>query len=180
MFFSKLIASETIVVQTNRTEKIGIWIDVFPVDYVIKQSFESYNNMVHYANELYYLGSSNYLTKCKEKGFLKSIFFSLTNLKKMFVRFLKKKYYLKKHFSFLKKHNGNKGMCFYFPKVIKIWSQISNVSFDNLIEVSFEGCKYKSIKNYDEYLTIHYGDYNVLPPLNERIVHSCQTRKIKQ
>lgn len=180
MFFSKIIASNTVVVQTNRTEKIGIWIDVFPVDYVTNQNYESYNDMVYYANELYYLGSTNYFVKRKEGRLFKNIPISLTNYKRACVRFFKKRYLLRKHYSFIKNHSGEKAMCFYFPKVIKIWSQISNVRFDNLIDAPFEGKYYKIINNFDEYLTVHYGDYNILPPLEERITHSCQIKRIRK
>lgn len=41
--------------------------------------------------------------------------------------------------------------------------------FDELIEVPFNGKKYKSIKKYDEFLRISYGDYMKFPPVEERV-----------
>lgn len=38
-----------------------------------------------------------------------------------------------------------------------------------LIDVEFEGHKYKAIDNYDEYLTGLFGDYMKLPPVEKRI-----------
>lgn len=41
--------------------------------------------------------------------------------------------------------------------------------FDNLIDVEFEGHKYKAFKSYDRYLSHIYGDYMKLPPEDQRI-----------
>ena len=43
--------------------------------------------------------------------------------------------------------------------------------FDEYIDIDFENCKVMSIKKYDEFLTILYGDYMKLPPEAERIPH---------
>ena len=180
MFFSKIIASNTVLIQNGRSEKIGVWIDVFPVDYVDDSCAKDYEIMLNYAKEMYYLGYSDFFVSKKSSKNTNSLKRLLINTKRFFARPIKKRVYLKKHFSFLKNHKGTKAMCFYFPHVIKIWSKISNVSFDNLSESIFEGKTYKIIKNWDEYLTVHYGDYMKLPPVEERSVHSCLVRKIKK
>ena len=43
--------------------------------------------------------------------------------------------------------------------------------FEEYIEVSFEGFRAKSIKEYDAYLTKHYGDYMKLPPEDKQETH---------
>lgn len=40
--------------------------------------------------------------------------------------------------------------------------------FDNMIEVDFEGCKFKAVSEYDLYLRQSYGDYMQLPPEDQR------------
>ncbi len=50
--------------------------------------------------------------------------------------------------------------------------------FEEYIDVSFEGTKYKSIKDYDKYLTNIYGDYMKLPPIDERITHNIEAWRI--
>lgn len=43
--------------------------------------------------------------------------------------------------------------------------------FDEFVDVDFENMKFKAIKNYDQWLTIRYGDYMKLPPIDQRITH---------
>ena len=44
-------------------------------------------------------------------------------------------------------------------------------TFENYTEAEFEGHSLKIIKNYDEYLKKHYGDYMQLPPEDKRETH---------
>ena len=41
--------------------------------------------------------------------------------------------------------------------------------FDEYITLDFEGYEFQSIKGYDEFLTIFYGDYMTLPPVEKRV-----------
>ena len=44
-------------------------------------------------------------------------------------------------------------------------------TFENYIDTEYEGHSLKAIRNYDEYLTKHYGDYMQLPPEEKRQTH---------
>ena len=44
-------------------------------------------------------------------------------------------------------------------------------TFENYIEIDFEGEKLQAIANYDEYLTKHYGNYMKLPPKEKQQTH---------
>ena len=44
-------------------------------------------------------------------------------------------------------------------------------TFENYCELEFEGYPLKGIRNYDEYLRKHYGDYMKLPPEEKRTTH---------
>ena len=44
-------------------------------------------------------------------------------------------------------------------------------TFENYIELEFEGKGLMAISNYDEYLTKHYGDYMKLPPEDKQATH---------
>ena len=37
--------------------------------------------------------------------------------------------------------------------------------------LTFEGKKFKVIKNYEKYLEIEYGDWRAMPPIKERVPH---------
>ena len=48
---------------------------------------------------------------------------------------------------------------------------LKRYDFEDLIYLNFEGHQFKTIANWDEFLTHRYGDYMQLPPLAERDVH---------
>lgn len=58
--------------------------------------------------------------------------------------------------------------------------------FDNLIELEFEGHKFKACPHWDHYLTGLYGNYMQLPPVDQRITHgmkvwqSCKTENTEK
>lgn len=43
--------------------------------------------------------------------------------------------------------------------------------FEEYIDVTFENCSFKAIKDYDIYLRNYYGNYMELPPVEKRIAH---------
>lgn len=44
---------------------------------------------------------------------------------------------------------------------------------DTFQNIDFEGKQFRIVKEYDKYLTQHYGDYMKFPPENERVpIHS--------
>lgn len=45
--------------------------------------------------------------------------------------------------------------------------------FDSYLLADFEGKRFRIPKCYDEYLRKIYGDYNILPPIEQQITHHC-------
>lgn len=43
--------------------------------------------------------------------------------------------------------------------------------FDNIAELEFEGRKYNAIADYDQFLTLKFGDWHQLPPPEQRVTH---------
>lgn len=50
--------------------------------------------------------------------------------------------------------------------------------FDEMIELDFEGRKFFGFKNYHRYLSMYYGDYMTLPPVEKRVPH-LEVSKLK-
>ena len=44
-------------------------------------------------------------------------------------------------------------------------------AYDEYIDCNFENRKYRIIKGYDQYLSILYGDWRTLPPVEKRVTH---------
>lgn len=59
---------------------------------------------------------------------------------------------------------------FIFPCTIQCCRQFYPADlFEELIDVPFNGKQYKSVRKYDEYLRISYGNYMEFPPEEERV-----------
>lgn len=56
-----------------------------------------------------------------------------------------------------------------YPKSCKYG--LPRMCFDEYIEMEFEGRMFPGFKNYDVYLSRHYGDYMKLPPKEQQIPH---------
>ena len=52
-------------------------------------------------------------------------------------------------------------------------------TFENYIDLDFEGETLKGIRDYDSYLTKHYNRYMELPPENKRETHHTYKAYLK-
>ena len=59
-----------------------------------------------------------------------------------------------------------------------ICERMDKTIFEDLIDVEFEGHKFKAPRRYDEYLTNIYGDYMKLPPKDKRKSHGLKAWRI--
>lgn len=51
--------------------------------------------------------------------------------------------------------------------------------YENLTEVEFEGHKFYAFAEYDRYLSVRYGNYMELPPVNKRQTHHIKTYRVE-
>lgn len=173
MMISKIIDTRTIAIEENRSEKIGVWIDILPVEYVSNEIPENVKKQLYRnSEELYFMGSNKYLGN---SHFLKKIF-------KKIVRCYKKwrinSYYLRS----ISKYKGNTNVCFYSKRRQYVWSVLPHdLGIDNsTIRMEFEGNFFQVMTMWEEYLVLYFGkNYMELPPIDQRVSHELALRTTK-
>ena len=166
------IVNPLIAVEENFDGNINrdyLWIDIFPIDYVPK-----------HMSRLYFTYLDKFLKKCyffrryKDKGW-KSI--SNGSL----------------YSNIIDVYSEKKGIDFFANKIVKfvstewnskmlcncVWGigdkeAFSKELFDEYIDYDFEGIQVRGIKEADKWLSIRYGNYMTLPPVEERKTHEIR------
>ena len=164
----KLIDSRTLLFEKNvsKKNKLGVWLDVFPIDYVCddyKEACDIEKKYMKYAHD-YMVYFMRYEEKSL-KSFLKNLYVVGANfLTKYRCRNLRRK---------LMEYNGvdKKKYC---GNVI--WStSIKNIYKSEWLQeyswILFEGKKFMCFSRYQELLKYRYGDYMSLPPEDQRVSH---------
>lgn len=173
--FAKLEDKNTELIETIYNHigerKGGVYIDVFPFDGMPASKLGKtvwYWYVRFWSRLLILMYCQTDLNKCKRepKEIYKAVvgkfcqrFFSA---KKVHIAYEK----AMKYFSFgssvnVTNHEG-------------IWQQREIVPisfFKELVDISFEGCIFKTMGSYKEYLTRIYGNYMKLPPVEKRVTH---------
>lgn len=165
--FAKIVDTRTKIIENNHKiiKEMGIFIDVFPIDYVSDnekenkkffKKFKFYNRFLWYY--IQYIQEKNEDIKEKIKNIIGKIITKLKLSKKI----------IKKMDNICKKFlKTNTVACIcgrYLEKEIMPKSYM-----EDYVLVDFEGEKYKAPIGYDDYLKKHYGDYMQLPPKEKQI-----------
>ena len=58
--------------------------------------------------------------------------------------------------------------------------KLSKFFYQELIELDFEGVKFKALKEYDKFLTMQYGNYMQLPNEKDRLTHHAYKAYFKE
>ena len=141
----------------------GIFIDIFPIDRVPKNRLKQ---------KLFYLNALLYQLYTREfvpplsggvTAFITKTLLELTAKNKIRTK-LRKIHYRK-----LTSYNEKRS----FPMIgTEIQSTLKQIlphdMMDDYIKLDFEDGQFSCMKGYEEYLTIKFGDYNKLPPEEER------------
>lgn len=171
MMIAKIINKKTIAIEEKRYEKIGVWIDILPVDYVSDIPKNDCDKLFDCCSEIYFLGSRSFLE-------MHGSFFG--KIKLCFVRTLKKHFYIKRFYKLIRKYKGNRNICFYSKKKREVWF---SMPYDlhiknNSTTMIFEGREFQVMDDWKTYLSLYFGnDFMKLPPLSERVSHECGIRK---
>lgn len=169
MMIAKIIDTNTFAMEANRYEKIGVWIDILPVEFVDDIGVKEKNLLYSYSEQMYFLGKKEYLQTRNPFTFFKRIV----------ARYVKKKNIQKKYYNLINCHRGKINCCFYSKRRQAVWSRLpQNLGIDSSeTTLLFEGRYFKVMKKWEEYLRIYFGsNYMELPPEKERISHDCSLR----
>lgn len=166
--FAKFVDKETLLIplQKERYEcKIGLYIDIFPIDYVGNTEKEAYKifKKIRFKHALLVSAQWRNFHFNKmytiKRQFIRLIFFILSRLQNS-------KKIIKK---LNKNNNPNKTLfCGSLYGSLSSFECFESSLFDEYENISFEKHMFPTIKNTDYYLKKIYGDYLKLPPKKQR------------
>ena len=151
------------------TEHTGVWIDIFPLDYV-EDDHNTFLNRNHLIKEahLAVFKKRNAMTSWNDyvsgpKSALKWAAKKIIHYKNI-MKLVKHQVMLCKYFSL----PSNRVCCLSFPTYLDR-DYTSVHIFDDYEELPFEDTVFLAMKGYDEYLRSLYGDYMQMPPKEKQI-----------
>lgn len=166
--YAKLL-NKTIRVRTRAKSDNYLWIDIFPIDGLPDNGHEAkgiFRKVQRYI-KWYQLCDVDWRTGS-------TIVKKIGKLILQFpIKFLGKSYYKKKILRIALKNDYKSS---HYCGVI-VWGiygvgeKFNKDSFEKMVLLDFNGYKFKSIGDYEDYLTGLYGDYMQLPPINQRVNH---------
>lgn len=165
--FAKVYDNRTVLIE--KLQKSGIYIDVFPIDGLpeeskIKDYLYIYNNQLH---KIYFMTPFYIITgslKDRIKYYVKKLIYPTRD------KYITGFYNFLKSYSFENSVNAGAICGIYAEKEL-----MPRETFESYITVEFEGRQYMAIKDYDAYLTKHYGDYMQLPSKEKQVSHHVFT-----
>lgn len=146
----------------NSNEKLGICIDVFPIDNYIDVTedmakLDKYRRLSIYT----FKGIRN------ENKYFSNIIRYITTL---IFRITSVRNWNKKMNELATKGSENEFVNYLMES--GVYKKLEKKWLEEFIEVDFEGRKYMAYKDYDKILTAIYGEYMVIPDEKDRIVHA--------
>lgn len=162
---SKVFDKRTFYYFGKIRRKLGLFIDIFVIDKVPTDTEERQKwlrkvNRLQTWNIAHYTSFENMFYAYKGKSLIKKILIKLIPLTPSYVH---------KHMEALSIKYKNSNNVFVGCAIESRDYAYPKDYFEEFIDLEFEGCKFKSIKKYDEVLKILYGDYMMLPPEEDRI-----------
>lgn len=170
--FAKIIKTDTTIQEFKKYSfPIGIFIDIFPLDYfdeedkeITKLQYKFSKLFINYQKALQSYTFSDYridLFSGRFKNVVKHLYFLLffkTRKERLFKKYIDAYNQIG--------HDENKEKCVCLTQ----WEGriFKHEWFDNCIDVPFEDLYIKVPSKYDEYLRLLYGDYMKYPPLEKR------------
>jgi len=161
--FAKIIDTRTIMIEENENYKIGIWIDIFPMDTLPNN--KKIKRKINHLNFLYKYSSMKIR---KGRAFYKNWYITLLKLFYPSNMTLYKKKMNLIESCMNQKDDGNYYLAYQYFKEYGL-PYLSKDLFQEGTIVEFEKEKFNAPKEYDTFLRLCYGDYMVLPSENDRV-----------
>ncbi len=171
--FAKVIDDRTEMVESLFGEnfKIGVYIDIFPLECVPEgmRRFIFWFLRASFLSLL--LGVSRAVSANKwtwvsrepsaKKRVLKTLIYPV-------FRVIGHRFFLSRYDSFVRNHQGEGKYVYNMSGGIGIHGCFRGRAVRESVDIEFEGKKYKTMVGFNEYLFVTYGDFMVLPPVEER------------
>lgn len=160
--YAKIIDKKTELFEGGRIDKnMGIFIDIFPLDYYDSRKDKTFEHPFFHKfliSIIYFIGDRLLYQKELSIKFLVKFLLRLFcfPFKKLIV------YLVEKWFTRYK--TGDKCGVTITNYILWDAEKLSEPAY-----YEFEGHSFKSFKNFDYYLTVHYGDYMTMPPVEKRV-----------
>lgn len=164
--FAKVVDTRTLLVETE-TEgyQIGVYVDVFPVDYVTDDIVR--RRRVFRRKRLLYkirrckISSRNYLKSALAYWCYRLLPVSVKTLDRVIERMV-----VLREPTFTVANMTEAGP--------SIGGCLPAKDIEESVDIMFEGKLYKTMIGYRDYLKRTYGDYMTLPPVSQRVTHSFE------
>lgn len=159
---------ETVFIENARySERIGVNIDLFPVDDVpIGEEWEYFNKKRRLELRLF---SLKFVCLDRRRSFIKNA--SLVLFRALTFFYSTRKWAM--HIDHMIQQNNKKGHCYCFECCLGLLQKkpFPKKLFDTLVYVPFENRQFKAFADSDSYLKNGFGDYMKLPPKEKQISH---------
>lgn len=165
--FAKVEDKRTIAKQDDNVSEYGIWIDIFPL-YKFPDDLKERNKFVRNLriyNALVLSMTTDFIHgKCNKKIFLKFLL-------KIVSLFIGKKRILAANIKYAKKYENK--ATHYVGGIFTPYKReyIESSKVYPIVELEFEGRKYKAPSCWNEFLQNMYNNYMQLPPVSQRKTH---------
>lgn len=167
----KIADTRTLVIQDygyKSHKNSGLYVDIFVIDHIPSNECKA-RNFYNKANRLRFM----WLMAMRALGKMSTSFlkYILRIPVSLFAKMFGWKYWRDRYINYAKSENESEyaGIVIYGEGLKKEMFPIS--MFESTTKVQFEGYEFDAPMNPDLYLTQMYGNYLVLPPVNERKKH---------
>lgn len=165
--YLKLENNNTIANFKTNKDRGGAWVDIFPLNKVPidKNSYLRLIKKLKVDYKLLFIANRKVKENKVKKSIRSLIYLDRNRMRDRMVKSIDRLEKLPST-NYLSETIGN-CMCDTAEEVFR--KKIPVKWFDNLINLEFESHRFCAISEYEKYLTMQYGDWKKLPPIEERV-----------